>query len=424
MGLAGFSRRIASVLAGMGSLLPASRRGTARRRVVSAWIDDTTPLYPVAGITPAKALAILQSADAGEPAAQMALYGEMLRKWPRLAAVEATRRLALTGLSWEILPSGGATAANSGLAADAAVYCRDTIAAIDTFEDVLEHLARGAAYGISLVELVWQDGRLVDLTPAPYSRLIADRTRPWRLCVRTEESSSTGVPVEEGTSKWIIHRPMRNGAGLFDAGLLRVCVLPFLAQNISLKDWLTHSQLSAMPIRIGQYETGTPESEKAGLLKMLQSLGTEAAAVFSRRVDVKLLESTSAKTPYEAIQHYCNTEVTILWLGQHLTTEIKSSGSRAAAEIHDRVREDLLVADIAAEARSLRRDLLGPLTRARFGAAAPVPEFRRQLAQSVDSRQLAETLRLAVQELGMSVPRNWMHEALGIPEARAGEGSR
>ena len=49
--------------------------------------------------------------------------------------------------------------------------------------------------------------------------------------------------------------------------------------------------------------------------------------------------------------------MTILWLGQSLTTDIGEHGSRAAAEVHDRVREDLLVDDIADEGQTLARDL-------------------------------------------------------------------
>ncbi len=98
-----------------------------------------------------------------------------------------------------------------------------------------------------------------------------------------------------------------------------------------------------------------------------------------------------------------------------------SSGSRAAAQVHDRVREDLLVADIADEARTIERDLLAPLTLARFGERVPPPRFRRSLVQSMDTQQLAQTLAVAVERLGLRVPEAWAHEALGIPAPRAGQ---
>jgi len=155
---------------------------------------------------------------------------------------------------------------------------------------------------------------------------------------------------------------------------------------------------------------------------MLESLGTDAVAVFSKNIDMKFVEtSRGGDKPYQPLQEYCNTEITILWLGQHLTTDVGDSGSRAAAEIHDRVREDLLVDDIADEGQTIRRELLTPLVHARFGDGVPVPHFRRALIQSVDTKVLADTLAVAVNQLGLPVPERWVHRALGIPEPGVGE---
>jgi phage gp29-like protein len=154
---------------------------------------------------------------------------------------------------------------------------------------------------------------------------------------------------------------------------------------------------------------------------MLEALGTDAVAILSKNIELQMLEPRSGDKPYQPLQEYCNNEVTILWLGQHLTTDLRGEGSRAAAEIHDRVREDLLVDDIADEAQTIRRDLLGPLVWARFGDGVPVPHLRRSLVQSVDTKVLADTLAVAVRDLGLQVPRRWVHRALGIPEAVADE---
>ena len=85
--------------------------------------------------------------------------------------------------------------------------------------------------------------------------------------------------------------------------------------------------------------------------------------------------------------------------------------------MHDIVRQDVLADDIRKEGRTIRRDLLGPMTRLRFGPDAPVPYFRRKLKQPVDTTQFASVLDVAVNRLGVSVPLGWAHEALGIPLA-------
>ena len=77
--------------------------------------------------------------------------------------------------------------------------------------------------------------------------------------------------------------------------------------------------------------------------------------------------------------------------------------------------------DIADEGQTIRRDILTPLVRARWGDGAPIPIFRRALIQSVDTRVLADVLAVAVNQLGLSVPQRWVYQSLGIPEPTADE---
>lgn len=415
-----------SMLRRAGSLIPWPRRTAPTDRVVQPWRDDWQRSYPSVGLTPSRALAFLHAADGGTPQQQFELYSEMLQKWPRLAAVETTRRLALAGLSWEIATTAErdprdtrrrGSLAPDARAAVAADYCRETLTRLPQFRDALEHLANAIGFGIAVAELVWERGRLVDVVAVPYSRLVADANEPWRLRVRTEDEPTWGVALDEQPQKWIVHAPRSRCGRRFDGGLLRASVLLYLAQNLSFKDWLIYSQIAGMPVRVARFEPGTPEADKASLLRMLESLGTDAVAVFSKNVELQFVEAArGGERPYEALQRYCNTEITILWLGQHLTTDISGSGSRAAAEVHDRVREDLLASDLADERATLERDLLERIVRARFGADTPTPGFRRSLIQSVDTKVLADTLAVAVNQIGLAVPQAWAYASLGIPE--------
>lgn len=417
--------RVAAVLRALGSLLPRGRReGGNASRLIQPWREDSHRTYPTVGMTPSRLLSFLQAADAGAPQTQFELFGEMLQKWPRLGAVEATRRLALTGLGWEVTPprTVGEEREAADEARQVADFCQRALGALDRFHEVLDHLANAIGYGIAVAELVWERGELADIVPVPYARLSADPHEPWRLRVLTEDEPALGVPLDEYPHKWIVHQPRATPGRPFGGGLLRASALLYVAQNLSFKDWLIYSQIAGMPVRVAQFDPGTPDADKHTLLKMLESVGTSAAAVFGKNIDLKLLEPTrSGSLPYQPLQEYCNTEVTILWLGQHLTTDVNNSGSRAAADVHDRVREDLLVDDIADEGHTLRRDVLTPLVRARFGDRVAVPQFRRALVESVDTKVLAETLAVAVTQLGLAVPRRWVHQALGIPQPQPDE---
>ena len=85
------------------------------------------------------------------------------------------------------------------------------------------------------------------------------------------------------------------------------------------------------------------------------------------------------------------------------------------------MRQDLRDDDIRKEARTIRRDLLAPMTRMAFGADAPVPFFRRRTDRTHDPELLSRVLNVAVNQLGVRVPLKWAHSALGLPEAVEGE---
>jgi len=126
--------------------------------------------------------------------------------------------------------------------------------------------------------------------------------------------------------------------------------------------------------------------------------------------------------PYEAMANFFNREMSKAWLGQTLTADTAGqTGTFAAAEVHDRVRGDLRDDDIRKEGRTVRGQILRPLVELRFGAAAPVPHFRRRPRPAGSLTEFASLLSRAVNELGLRVPAGWAHESLGIPRAGAGE---
>lgn len=337
-----------SILKSVGSLLAGSadqsntRASAADARLIQPWRDDSLRSHPSVGLTPARALAFVHAADAGRPAELFELYDEMLQKWPRLAAVEATRRLALTGLEWDLaapwsrrgssLDGGGGSAGGFSdddpraandertgsskskrgeRASNAATveFCKDQLTRLNSFDAALDHLAVAIGHGLAVAEIVWEQGRVVDVVPVPHSRLIAGSDEPWRLRVLTDEHPTDGAPLDVLPNKWIVHRPRSSKGATFGGGLLRASLLLYVAQNLSFKDWLVYSQLAGMPVRVAHFEPGTPESDRKALLNMLESLGTDAVAVLSKAVDLKLLETArGGEKPYQAIQDYCNTE--------------------------------------------------------------------------------------------------------------------
>lgn len=392
-------------------------------RIVHPRESDSWRSYPADGLTPQRLVSILRAADAGDLTELMALYEQMEEKDPHLFSVASTRRLAITGLPWRIVSATEADADGTfdrASADDAAAYCRDVLRRAETFEDSLQHLALALGRNLAVAELVWSLGddgpELTDVVPVEFSRLALGEFGDVR--VLTDEHPHDGTPLPP--YKFIVHRPHASTGVPTQGGLLRVSALAYLGKQFAIKDWLIFAEIFGMPVRIARYDPAATPEEKRELLEMLRHLGSDAAGIFSKAVELEIKQTRvpGDVNPYESLCHYFNRELSKAWLGQTLTTDTaRAIANLSAAEVHDRVRRDLRDDDLRKEARTLRRDLLTPLTRLRFGDAVEPPYFHRLVDHPRDPEGLGRALAIAVNDLGLRIPAGWAHAALGVPQA-------
>lgn len=392
-------------------------------RAIVARKEDSVRDYPSAGLTPSRLAAIFKEADDGSLSTAMELFEQMEEKDAHLFSIANTRRLALTGLDWQLISAGEVQdGVDRNIADEAAAYCREILGSIETFDEVLQHLSLAIGRNIAMAEIVWDfvDGELrpVDLAAVDFTRIVFDE---WdRPRILTAEAPRDGM--ELAPNKFIVHTPHSVSGHPQRGGLLRVTAMVYLAKNLSLKDWMIFAEVFGMPVRVARYDATATEDEKRELLHMLESLGSNAAGIFSRAVDLQIIEANRGTSgpPYERLVDFLNREMSKAWLGQTLTTDIAGqSGSVAASRVHEEVRKDILADDIRKEGRTIRRDLLAPITRLRFGPFAPVPFFTRRASRPANTRELAEILDVAINQLGAKVPLGWAHDALGIPTVAA-----
>lgn len=381
--------------------------------------------YPADGLTPSRLTMILRAADDGAIDQAMDLFEQMEEKDAHLHSVANTRRLALTGLRWQIISAGQVhEGVDRTMADEAAAHAGETLTKIDRFDETLQHLSLAIGRNIAVAENVWDITRghlcLVDTIPVPFNRLTFDEKGAVRVLTATEPYKGIALPP----AKFVIHAPHVISGHPMHGGLLRVSALAYLGKHFAMKDWMVFAEVFGMPVRVARYEPSATPQEKRELLRMLQSLGSDAAAIFSKAVELQFLEAGQGKAPppYENLCLFFNRELSKAWLGETLTVETTGQpGAFNAATIHNEVRLDLRQDDMAKEARTIRRDILAPLTRQQFGPDVPIPYFQRQYSPPRDLRELADILSVAVNELGMTIPARWAHDALGIPPANANE---
>ena len=373
--------------------------------------------YPSVGLTPNRLAEIFREADLGDVYRQMELFEEMEEKDAHLASLLQTRKLAVLSKDYEILPY-------SKNSEDQAIagFVGEAVDGIANLEEAMLDLLDGIGKGFALSEIIWdlQGGRarVAELQWIPQKKVTFRESLGPRLLTPKAPWQGEDPPPW----KVIYHRYKARSGYASRAGVLRVVGWMYLLKNFALKDWAAFNEVFGMPLRLGKYDAAASPADREALLQAVRHLGSDAAGVISKSTEIEFVEAGSqgAKTnPYQAMADFCNREMSKAVLGQTLTTDTTgSTGSYAAAKVHDDVRRDLVEADAQALATTLREQLLRPLVGFNFGWDRPLPWFRFKYEEEEDLKTLSEVYRNLA---ALGVPFNAEHiaERFGVPMATA-----
>ena len=124
---------------------------------------------------------------------------------------------------------------------------------------------------------------------------------------------------------------------------------------------------------------------------------------------------------YQSLLEYLDAQVSKAVLGQTLTTELpREGGSRAAAEVHDSVRRDILSSDAKRLAATLNRDLVRPIVDLNLGPQRIYPQLEIGLPDDADAKTFADIVA-ELADRGLRISQRAVLERLGLPEPSADE---
>jgi phage gp29-like protein len=191
------------------------------------------------------------------------------------------------------------------------------------------------------------------------------------------------VEVRIGDPQWLVYAPHGIERGWM-MSLVRSLAVPWLIRQWGWRDWGRYSEVHGLPTRKGKVPYGASEEDKQRFIQEIASLGTESTIRLPQGAtkddpgfDVELLEAESNTWEgFEKLLVRADTCIAVRIVGQNLTTEVEG-GSYAAANVHDRVRNDILRADADSLAEALHRQTLSDYARFNFGdpGLAPLPKW-------------------------------------------------
>ena len=396
---------------------PAPLRRPDTNEIAVAQVTDKYSEYPSNGLTPVKLAEIFKEADAGDVLRQMELFEEMEEKDPHLFSQLQTRKNAVTGLDFEIIPFS-----DDPRDKEIADFIEEQINGIESLEDVETDLLDAIGKGFAVSEIMWgyDEGHVVvrEIKFRHQKRFFWDSLDD-SFKVRTKDAPE-GILLP--ANKFIVHRYKARSGHTSRAGILRVVAWMYLFKNYDLKDWVSFAEVYGLPLRLGKYAPGASEADKVALMQALIQIGADAAGIIpdGTSIDFITTEKTSSSDLYERLARYCDEQISKAILGQTLTSD-SGGGSYAQSKTHNDVRHDLTVADCKSLASTLRRDLIRPLCIFNFGEDKRVPHIRFDCEESEDLTQTATIIGTLVNEVGLRVPTSFIYKKFSIPEPEADE---
>lgn len=372
------------------------------------------------GISPASIASVLRYADSGDLFHQHRLFSDMEERDAHLMAEMNKRKMALLGVSWDIVPPRNATASEKSSAA----WCKEAIEdGMDDFEDLLLACMDGVGHGFAAIELAWSkvgSELLPNFHPRPQEWFQLSRDRS-SIVLRDGAAGQELLPFG-----WILHQHGKAKTGyLGRLGLHRVLVWPFLYKSYAIGDFAEFLETYGLPMIVGKYFNGASEAEKSSLLAAVTALGHDARAIMPADMSVELMKvaATAGDQMHLSMIDWADKSVSKCLLGATLTSQADGKTStNALGKVHDSVRHEILEADARQVAGTLTCNLVYPLLSLNRGGIDNLrrcPRLVFDVSQPEDLVSYADSLsKLAPM---MEIPAIWVREKLHIPAPQEGE---
>ncbi|MBE7415091.1 MAG: DUF935 domain-containing protein [Deltaproteobacteria bacterium] len=401
---------------GFGRELRPEKRSDERVLAV-ATLRDRWSGYPSKGLTPEKLGAIFREADSGDVYRQAELFEEMEEKDGHLFSILQTRKLAVTGLDFEIEPFS-----QERKDIEIADFVRKSIFDLPDFEDNLLDMLDAIGKGFSALEIYWEvrEGKNV----ARHLEWVHPKRFTWANTLHprllTEEAQANGIDLPP--FKFLFHLHKARSGYPTRQGLLRTCAWMYLFKNYDIKDWVAFAEVYGMPLRLGKYDPGATKEDKEALIQAVRSLGHDAAGVISKSTEIEFVEAVknSGEAVYETLARFCDAQMSKAVLG-HSAGADSTAGKLGNENQAGEVRQDLKRADCEMVSKTMRRDLFRPIVGFNFGWDAGLPWLRFKYQPEEDLKEEAEKINTLTSAGVRTIPVKWVHERFGIPLPKEGE---
>lgn len=225
--------------------------------------------------------------------------------------------------------------------------------------------------------------------------------------------------VKPGDGRWVLFSPAGHNHGWL-YGLIRALGKLWLDRVFAQRDSARASEKYSLGVLLGKVPSNAAEPDKSRFEQTVVNMPNESFIMLpqgSKKDDIPfgldMLQTDQMTHPdfFDKRLHRLDTNIAVCLLGQNLTTDMStgSSGSRAAAQVHDNVRGDYTKADEEIWSSMVRTQVLRPFVDYNFGdiirgMGRRIEEFVPEVSHDVEPAEDMQKKATAVAAVVGSIP--------------------
>lgn len=343
------------------------------------------------------------------------LFADILRDAEVSASLQ-TRKLAVVGKEWEILP-----ASDDARDIEIADFVKTAFLRFD-YDSARIALLSGIVLGYKPAEVLWEyDGASVwikDIVGRASRRFVFDLDGNLRML--TFQDLIAGIPLPE--RKFVVFRNISSNGSYYGDGLGSKLYWPVWFRKNGIKFWAIFCDKFGSPTPIGKYPAGTPKELQKTLLKTLEAIQQESAVTIPDNIVIELLEATRSGTAgtYESFCAYMDKSINKIVLGHG--SAIESTPGKLGSETQvSEVRGEFLKADADLLCSCQNKTIIPWLVDYNFPDVKQYPQVWIRTDEEKDLKPIADRDLILARDIRLPMTKKYFYETYGIPKPQEGE---
>ncbi len=201
--------------------------------------------------------------------------------------------------------------------------------------DVISQILDTYMYGFNVFEINWKlkDGLyLPELVQRDYRNFVYDKDGVLKFKNQGYMEDIADYKIITATYRKRFNKP-------YGDGTIAKIYFPVKLKNASMEFWVRFLEKFGSPWAIGKTDSDADE-----LANEINAMLSGDTAVIDPEEKIELVHPTANKGDFDKLIDYCDSQINRAILGGNLTGNV-SSGSLAATQVHNEIREDLANAD-------------------------------------------------------------------------------